>query len=313
MECEEAARAGGLENLWRSPELHLEVTASGEYVVKSVEFGKKLRSEIDKRISAVEMEARGLHQAIYLDLHRTNGLMIRGVSDYADENKSALEKQSKDAYRRFATENAARLLRRLWRRVPVPPLWTAYELDLSVGPDTRFQQSEIPNIEFKKVGAENIAFPRLLDRSCPTPELMLKVRAVSDGEKEASGYRGICIVESPEKRVVHGREKRAGGLSFALPATEWGLRMELLLSFPSRVIEVAVTCWDDFQRSASASHRFNLVDQLPGEARPGNGLTTLSRPELARLITRRMNRAEIANVWYAVLKSGWTTIWSVAD
>jgi hypothetical protein len=132
---------------------------------------------------------------------------------------------------------------------------------------------------------------------------MLKVRAVSDGEKEASGYRGICIVESPEKRVVHGREKRAGGLSFALPATEWGLRVELLLSFPSRVIEVAVTCWVDFQRSASASHRFNLVDQLPGEARPGNGLTTLSRPELARLITRRMNRAEIASVWYAVLKT----------
>jgi nucleoside phosphorylase len=308
-ECSDAAPAAGVENLSRAPELHLEVTASGEYVVKSIEFGKKLRDEIDEHISAVEMEARGLHQAIYLNSRRTDGLMIRGVSDYADENKSALEKQSKAGYRKFATANAARLLRRLWQRIPVRPLSLGYELDLSVGPHERFRQTEIPNIEFKNAGAQDIAFPQLLNRSCPTPELMLEVRAFSDAEKEASGYRGICIVESPEKRVVRAREKQAGELSFALPASEWGLRAELLLSFPSRVVKVAVTCSDEFHRSVSAPLRFDLagsLDQFPGEATARTEstlLATLSRPELVKLIKLRMNRAEVASVWHAVLKT----------
>jgi nucleoside phosphorylase len=306
-ECAEAAPANGLEDLSRYPELHLEVTASGEYVVKSIEFGKKLRREIDKDICAVEMEARGLHQALYLNSNRADGLMIRGVSDYADENKSSLEKQSKDAYRKFATANAARLLRRLWRRTHVPPLSRGYVLDLSVGPNERFRQTGIPDIQFKKVGGQDIAFPRLLDRSCPTPELMLEVRAISDADKEASGYRGICIVESPEKRIMQGLEKRAGVLSFALPASEWGLRAEVLLSFPSRVVEVAVTCSDEFHRSVSVPLQFDeRLDLASSSVRSPSAAASGAeglRENLQGLLSDWMSRTEVGKLWYAVLET----------
>src|ERR1044072_1727011 len=163
-ECLGAARLVGLGELARPPELHLEAIASGNNVVKSRAFGRQLQEKISSKIKAVEMEARGLYQALYIHARRTDALMIRGVSDYADETKTELEKKSKDAWRTFAAANSARLLRTLWRRGPVQPISPDYQLDLTLGPYTRFKQQGVPNIEFKHVGAQDNAFPTLLDR-----------------------------------------------------------------------------------------------------------------------------------------------------
>jgi hypothetical protein len=236
--------------------LHIEPTASGNYVVKSAAFGRQLREQLGEKIRAVEMEARGLHRALYFDAGCRDVLMIRGVSDYADEDKSRLEAESHDAWRAFAAGNVARLLRAIWRRGPVSPLSPSYDLNLGEpGPHSRFRQEALPVFEFKRVGAQDLAFPALLCRNRPNPELALEVSACSEGETPATGFRGLCVVESPERQVVHGVEGPGGRLLFTLPASTWGLRVELLLSFPSPVHLVRAVCRDEFGRSSTATLR----------------------------------------------------------
>lgn len=237
----------------RAPELHLETTASGNFVVKSVTAGRKLRKEIDKHISAVEMEGRGLHQALYLNAGRTDALTVRGISDYADRNKARLEKRSKNAWRAFAAGNAARLVRALWQRGPVPPLSPRYDLDLTLGSLVDFRRRRvppIPSIEFKQKGAQDLAFPRVLTRTQPNPALLLKVRAIHSNETPATGYRGQCVLENADRYVVPGAQVASGAMTFQLPASEQGLRVELQLSFPETVHEVRLDCSDEFGRSS---------------------------------------------------------------
>ena len=252
-ECLAASNTAGLKKVKRPPELHLEATASGNFVVKSVTHARLLKREISPKISAVEMEANGLHQALYLEVRRTDALMIRGISDYADKNKGKLEKATKDRWRTFCSANAARLLRTIWQRGPTAPLSPGYSLDLTTGPHTRFRQKGIPNIEFKKRGAQDVAFPALLNRSHPNPELSVDVIAYSESNAPVSDFEGLCIVDSPNRQLVRPIARDRGGKTFRLPASEWGLKTEMLLSFRTGVRRIDVVCRDDFQRVAEAT------------------------------------------------------------
>ena len=251
-ECLKAAPVAGLKQVVRPPELHLEAIASGNFVVKTTILAEQLKRQISPKIKAVEMEAEGLFRALYLDAGRSDALMIRGISDYADENKQKLEQTTKDGWRTFAAANAARLLRTFWRRGPVQPISPGYKLDLTLGPFSRFRQAGVPNIEFKKVGAQDTAFPYLLNRHEPTPELTLDVSAVLQAGQPAFGFRGVCIVESPKRTILNAQLGKKGIMSFQLPESEWGLKIELLLSFPFRVDQIKVVCKDRFFRKSEA-------------------------------------------------------------
>ena len=72
-------------------------------------FVRWLRAR-DRKYLAVEMEAAGLMAAGYKQAVAARTLVLRGVSDIADERKAALEDQSTGALRRYAVRNAIRLL-----------------------------------------------------------------------------------------------------------------------------------------------------------------------------------------------------------
>jgi nucleoside phosphorylase len=81
--------------------------ASGPFVVASREFAHWLLSR-DRKYLAVEMEAYG----VLLGAHRckTDGLVIRGISDLADERKAAMDSVGGGVMRRHAMRNATRIL-----------------------------------------------------------------------------------------------------------------------------------------------------------------------------------------------------------
>lgn len=249
-ECLEGAPAIGLKGVTRLPQLHLEAIASGNYVVKSEAFAERLQRELSPKNKAVEMEARGLFQALRIHGRRTDALMIRGISDYADEKKTQLEEKSKDAWRTFAAANAARLLRTFWLRGTVPPISPGYQLDLTMGSFARFRQDGIPHIDYRRVGAQITAFPNLLNRSRPTPQLTLEVTAWSESGAQVLTFRGLCIIESPDRTILAPPETQNGILTFQLPASEWGMKTELLLSFSVGVNKIKVLCKDSFQRKS---------------------------------------------------------------
>jgi len=245
----DAAHHGLAGIVQRPPEMHLGVIASGNRVVKSVQFAQRLKTEINKYIVAVEMEARAVHQAVYLDAGRTDALTVRGISDYADPDKERLEKASKDGWRTWAASNAARLVRAMLERGTVAPISPPYRLDLRKGPFKRFGEPGVPRISFRHVGSQDLAFTSLLRRGAPTPALEVRVVATTDEGSPANGFRGVCLIETPDHSAVQGKAHRHGGLVFHLPASEWGLNVELLVSFASPVRAITVRCADEFGRS----------------------------------------------------------------
>jgi nucleoside phosphorylase len=260
-ECLQAGQAAGLTDVdhWgrpipatllsRRPELHLEVTGSGNEVVKSVARARELQRDVDHQIRAVEMEADGLHAALYQSAHRTDALMIRGISDYANTAKARLERSTKDGWRAFAAANAARLLTALWREGPVPPLSPLVRLTLKKGPHSRFWMDGLTPVEIHHTPApHHLAFPELIRRDRPTPPLRLTIHGTTTAGATAVGGKGVCRISAPPgtapstlSSVVEGGEP----LAFRIAPTEHGLEVELLVSFPEYLRELVVRCEEE--------------------------------------------------------------------
>lgn len=255
-ECRDAAHDFGLGPLQRLPELHIEVTASGNMVVRSAEFGEQLKAQINEYIAAVEMEAVGLYHALYQNGGRQNALMIRGISDYADENMAAVSRQ----WQLYASANAARFLCHFWQGGPVPPLSPTYQLKLAKGEPHLFRQQitsggitgPIRDIRYKGVGTQQVALPLLLERTgVANPPLVLTVTATLRNGQPATGFRGLCLFRSSEVRQIDGTSPMGNKLYISLPSTHSGFRADLLLSFPDPCREITVQCEDDFGREVT--------------------------------------------------------------
>ena len=94
--------------------LHIGPIASGNIVAASSAFADEVR-RINRKFLAIDMEAAGVTFAATERVHRVPWLVVRGISDRADENKTILDE--KGAWRRYSVRNALGLLQNLlaWR------------------------------------------------------------------------------------------------------------------------------------------------------------------------------------------------------
>jgi nucleoside phosphorylase len=95
------------------PDYTVAAVASGDIVGASVGFSRWLRAH-HRQCAAIEMEAGGVAQAVY-EHGGADMIIVRGISDFADERKSALDSTAAagagyGAWRRYAALNAADLL-----------------------------------------------------------------------------------------------------------------------------------------------------------------------------------------------------------
>jgi nucleoside phosphorylase len=88
--------------------------ASGPIVATWDVFAKWLRSH-NRKFLAVEMEAAGVANAIYQNAGDQRMLVIRGISDMADDRKEALDRLGGGAFRKLAMRNALRVFEGLVR------------------------------------------------------------------------------------------------------------------------------------------------------------------------------------------------------
>jgi adenosylhomocysteine nucleosidase len=91
-----------------NPTERLGHVASGDTVGASKSFSVELRG-IDRKFLALEMEAAGVARACYEN--HTDWLVIRGISDFADERKQQLDSTARGGYRKLAARSAAEYLR----------------------------------------------------------------------------------------------------------------------------------------------------------------------------------------------------------
>lgn len=86
--------------------------ASGPTVGKSESFVEWLKSQVDRKFAALEMESAGVYDAVCLREPLPRVLAIRGISDFADERKKLIEDGTKGQFREVAAKNAFSLLLR---------------------------------------------------------------------------------------------------------------------------------------------------------------------------------------------------------
>lgn len=86
--------------------------ASGPTVGKSENFVEWLKTQVDRKFAALEMESAGAYDAVCLREPLPRILAIRGISDFADERKKLIEDGTKGQFREVAAKNALSLLLR---------------------------------------------------------------------------------------------------------------------------------------------------------------------------------------------------------
>ncbi len=86
--------------------------ASGPTVGAAKAFANWLKNR-DRNILCLEMEAAGIAGAVNELIAAVNFIVVRGISDLADENKGELDRKYHANMRRYAMHNAIQLLKRL--------------------------------------------------------------------------------------------------------------------------------------------------------------------------------------------------------
>lgn len=120
----EASGLGGASALVRGePDYSVGPIASGPVVSAATGFSRWVRQR-NRQCAAIEMEGSGVAEAIYQH-GGTNMLIVRGISDFADERKQQLDATpaahaEDSAWRRYATLNAVDLLATLVRGPDFP-------------------------------------------------------------------------------------------------------------------------------------------------------------------------------------------------
>jgi nucleoside phosphorylase len=94
--------------------------ASGPVVGAATAFTAWLKRKRDRSYLALEMESAGAALAVHESASKTRHLVIRGISDFADERKKQLDGIGLGGIRSLAMQNATRLLLALLSNVPMP-------------------------------------------------------------------------------------------------------------------------------------------------------------------------------------------------
>lgn len=94
------------------PSLHLGPMASGNVVAASDAFVEEVK-RINRKFVAIDMEAAGVAHAATERIHPLSWLVVRGISDPANEGKKAIDKQGNGVWRRYCVRNATSFLSHL--------------------------------------------------------------------------------------------------------------------------------------------------------------------------------------------------------
>jgi nucleoside phosphorylase len=249
------AIAGG-----NGPRLHIHENdniASGNAVVASKLAATKLRAafgDIGPTLKAVEMEATGLCEAIAKVNPRPQALVVRGISDLADETKSKHEKRYKNGWRRYAAQNAGRFVLRLIGERPQIAEGYRHVGQLLV-PMMCLPDSAVRCMEARMKGTGKgmtmFAFAPLLssDFGLPATELTLVARKL-DGTP--TSFEEVRLRHTVNHQVFAPNPEPIG-ISYRLERTGEPPPLELLLALRPGTASIQLTAKDEFGRTVCAS------------------------------------------------------------
>lgn len=252
-----AARMDQLDAEREKPTLHCAANnniASGNEVVASRQRGKELQVVLDVTVNAVEMESKGLFEAVARFDQAPRTLVVRGISDYADRHKSRAEKKFKDGWRRFAVQNATRLVMMLIQERP--SLNRNYQPQpapvLTAGPDDRSpERAHGAGVQATEAGGITLAFLPFLSASQGRAETTLTFEAV--GQDGASAHFEHLVFRDTRDERIRLRFKGKNAETCTLERSALPSSHDLFVALPAAASGLRVTLTDEFGRQAHYS------------------------------------------------------------
>ena len=239
------------------PNLHItdkDSVGSGNVVVASREFAAEVRAALDDTVRAVEMEAKGLCEALGKVKPAPSALVVRGISDYADEDKAALEADTKDGWRRYAAQNAARFVLALIRSRPEtaegyrPVATPAYPMLLH--PDTTGICLRAM-IRARETGMVALAFNPFVVCADGLPATALTFEA-RHADGTAAQFTDF-LLHQPDDKLVLATAQDTPRVSCRLERSGEPPALELLVGLPAADIRIELTAADEFGRTTRAA------------------------------------------------------------
>jgi nucleoside phosphorylase len=188
------------------PEIHFGTVASGSLVIAD----KKKRAELLRlhgKIIATEMEGAGVLHATFRQEMPTPAIVIKGISDAADLNKSVMD--AKKYWRVLAAENSVRVALQLITRGQIRPLYTdLFSIDTTLG-----SPAEAMSLigEGTTPGHSLCAFPRLVVPRGPLTELSIAIHASGELEGQECNLEVIRFVTQYHARGERRVSERLAG------------------------------------------------------------------------------------------------------
>jgi nucleoside phosphorylase len=239
------------------PKLHIENNdnlASGDVVVASRAFAQHVRAALGdagETTRAVEMEAKNFCEALERVNPKPPALVVCGISDLADEAKSAVE----ESWRRYAAQNATRFLLEFvhWR----PKMVRGYRAVAAPAfPMQAHRESALlgmrAQIQAREAGMRYLAFSPFMVCEDGVPETELTIEALgADGSQAFFG--DLLLRENDGRVIVRGQ----GTAAVTVPLKRSGEpdALELLVGLPADTVAVVVTSRDEFGRETYAEWR----------------------------------------------------------
>ena len=246
------------------PNIHMtdnDCLASGNTVVASKAFAKSIQAALGPTVKAVEMEAKGLCEALAKIRPAPAALVVRGISDFADEEKAALEKDTKDGWRRWAAQNAARFALRLVECRPsiaegyCPVGLPSYSLQPHRDSAAICLKARIIA---REKGMRALAFSPFLNGQDGIAATQLTFEAV-DVDGARSAFADFLLRHSDDYRVLK-RTQGQGYVTHRLERTGELPPLELLVGLPASVTTINLTAIDEFGRTARTVWSPNVME-----------------------------------------------------
>jgi nucleoside phosphorylase/pimeloyl-ACP methyl ester carboxylesterase len=245
------------------PKLHIENNdnlASGNVVVASRAFADAVRKALGDAgttTRAVEMEAKGFCEALDRVNPKPPALVVRGISDFADEDKAELEEEFKDGWRRYAAQNAARFLLEVIHRRPEtaagyrPVARPTFPMDPHTESALLCRQA---NIHARERGMRTLAFTPFMLCADGLPELDLSLEAHrADGSPVP--FADVLLRHADPSGGVLLRKQGLPKVEQHFKRTGDPPALELLAGLPEEAVAISVTAKDEFGREIRAQWR----------------------------------------------------------
>jgi nucleoside phosphorylase len=250
-----------LTNDHRRPSVHIgekEVLASGNFVVKSKRFAEQLLQQIHPKLRAVEMEAKGLFDAVRLAANLPAALVVRGVSDQAGPDKEAVDEHTGGVFRRVAVRSATQFVvdlieRRLRRESAGEPKLHTLRLTPRLARGGPIAARD-HGLETKGQNSACVVFDPLLDRSSGTPSLKLTITIVGEVEPTADVQVALRQRQDGWTRLLNPTMRGSGTWTWIIDrsAEPYLLSFALVASVLINGLEILVK--DEFGRETQTTH-----------------------------------------------------------